>query len=64
MTTITVEEDLHLANSSFKTKKELFEYLLWEYEDIALWKEMEEILKNSQPKDFLSYEDFMLKYKY
>lgn len=62
MTTILVEEDLKIQNT-FKTKKDLLLYLLDEYEDVVLWNEMENLIKSSKKEDFVSYEDFVIKYK-
>ncbi len=62
MTTILVEEDLKIQNT-FKTKLDLLMYLLDEYEDVVLWNEMEELIKNSKKEDFVGYEDFIIKYK-
>ena len=63
MTTILLEEDIELINNKFKTKNDLLLFLLGEVENVVLWKEMKEILDSSEKDDFMSYENFILKYK-
>ncbi|MBW7954317.1 hypothetical protein H3C61_00690 [Candidatus Gracilibacteria bacterium] len=63
MTTIILKEDLKLTNNVFKTKVELIDFLLNDYQDLVLSDEMQKILDNSTKNDFVSYDDFVSKYK-
>lgn len=58
MTTIEIEEVINIK-SKFRTKEELFEYLLDLIESEELWPILTQIKKE---KDFISEEEFLTNY--